>query len=395
MSSSTLNLNYTTAPNNQNYINAFAQQNPGGTVPFVWNPDPNGTGTLVSPMVITSKAPSPLSSLLSSLNGKTALVVDGNLQVSGGTDGLGNMTMTGTSTLLSINGTTSGTILLGSGSTFGDPSFTTRSNGAKLVLYPQLSSTSADYAIGVGTLYNMWFGVPSTTQQFIWYGGTTQLMALSGAGTMNVTGGLVLTGTSPRFGNQAAQPSITFPNSSNYYLDQYGNYHFGTGQSGGSWGVISDTSSTQLNLLTVAGTTGNVQYRGTLTQMSDLRLKTDVAEIEDRMLESLLQLRPVGYVRRDEVQAADEVQDQTGKRPHVKRQMGLIAQEVMQVLPDIVHQEAQGEGLYSVAYTELIAPMVKLLQKQQQQLQTQQQQLQAQQQQIDELKGLVRQLIQR
>jgi hypothetical protein len=66
------------------------------------------------------------------------------------------------------------------------PAFTTRSAGTKLVLYPQVGAAAVDYAIGIesGT---MWSSVPTTGQQFLWYGGTTVAMTLSGTGTLTAT----------------------------------------------------------------------------------------------------------------------------------------------------------------------------------------------------------------
>jgi hypothetical protein len=66
------------------------------------------------------------------------------------------------------------------------PAFTTRSAGTKIVLYPQVGAAAVDYAIGIeaGT---MWHSVATTAQQFLWYGGTTVAMTLSGAGALSAT----------------------------------------------------------------------------------------------------------------------------------------------------------------------------------------------------------------
>ena len=58
------------------------------------------------------------------------------------------------------------------------PAFTTRSSGTKLVLYPQVSASAVDYALGIesGTL---WYSVPSATSTHRWYGGTTTMMTLN------------------------------------------------------------------------------------------------------------------------------------------------------------------------------------------------------------------------
>jgi hypothetical protein len=81
----------------------------------------------------------------------------------------------------------------------GAPEYTTRSVGAKVVLYPSIGGSAADYALGVeaGAL---WSGIPGNDggQFFKWYGGNIPVASLSGTGvfsaTGNVTGGNILTG---------------------------------------------------------------------------------------------------------------------------------------------------------------------------------------------------------
>ena len=85
----------------------------------------------------------------------------------------------------------------------GAPTFTTRSSGTKIVLYPNIAAAAADYAVGVeaGAL---WSAVPTTSNQFKWYAGTTQVAALGGGGNLSVAGtvtaasvvGGVMTGSS-------------------------------------------------------------------------------------------------------------------------------------------------------------------------------------------------------
>ena len=54
----------------------------------------------------------------------------------------------------------------------GLPSFTTRSAGTKLVLYPQLTAANTDYAFGVDAGI-FWTSVPLSAAQYRWYAGTT------------------------------------------------------------------------------------------------------------------------------------------------------------------------------------------------------------------------------
>lgn len=61
------------------------------------------------------------------------------------------------------------------------PTFTSRSTGQKLTLYPAISGSTADYAIGVdnATAFSQWFGVPSTGYKFQWFVGITELFSMN------------------------------------------------------------------------------------------------------------------------------------------------------------------------------------------------------------------------
>jgi hypothetical protein len=71
----------------------------------------------------------------------------------------------------------------------GAPEYTTRSVGAKVVLYPSIGGSSTDYALGVeaGAL---WSGIPGYDggQFFKWYGGNVLVASLSGTGVFSATG---------------------------------------------------------------------------------------------------------------------------------------------------------------------------------------------------------------
>jgi hypothetical protein len=73
----------------------------------------------------------------------------------------------------------------------GAPSFTTRSAGTKVVLYPSIGASATDYAVGVDS-GTFWSGIPAADagQFFRWYGGTTEVANLSGTGILTVTGNI-------------------------------------------------------------------------------------------------------------------------------------------------------------------------------------------------------------
>lgn len=67
---------------------------------------------------------------------------------------------------------------------YAPPSFGSVSTGSKIVLWPTATPASnVDYAIGIDANV-LWNSVPSTSQEFNWYGGTTLAMTLKGDGSL-------------------------------------------------------------------------------------------------------------------------------------------------------------------------------------------------------------------
>jgi len=89
-------------------------------------------------------------------------------------------------------------------------------------------------------------------------------------------------------------------------------------------------------------TTGNVAITGTLSQNSDIRLKDEI-EVIDNALSKVSSLRGVTYTRND---------------IDVPRQTGLIAQEVLEVLPEAVTEE---NGTLSVQYANMMGLMIEAI----------------------------------
>ncbi|KAJ3136024.1 hypothetical protein HDU90_003426, partial [Geranomyces variabilis] len=81
----------------------------------------------------------------------------------------------------------------GAGAGVGAPSFTSRTAGTKLVIFPRISSTNVDYAIGIDAS-TLWTSVPANTATFLWkwYGGTTNVMTLDGTGNLTVNTPIVV-----------------------------------------------------------------------------------------------------------------------------------------------------------------------------------------------------------
>jgi len=93
---------------------------------------------------------------------------------------------------------------------------------------------------------------------------------------------------------------------------------------------------------------GRVKAR-IFTQFSDIRLKTNITDIVDA-LEIVTKLQGKTY----EWKKTENQQDSEGPR----KVIGLIAQEVYTVLPEVVHEDKE-TGLLSVSYTELIPIIIE------------------------------------
>lgn len=104
---------------------------------------------------------------------------------------------------------------------------------------------------------------------------------------------------------------------------------------------------------------GNVTVTGIFSNPSDQRYKQNILSIPNA-LSKTLQLRGVSYEwKRSEFPQMSFAEG---------RQLGLLAQEVNQVLPEAVQQNA--EGMYSVSYLNFIPLLVEAIKEQQQQVET-------------------------
>jgi hypothetical protein len=76
------------------------------------------------------------------------------------------------------------------------PTLTTSSPGTKLLLYPGVGASATDYAIGIGSS-TLWQSIANSlnNNQFNWYGGTTQVMSLTGAGNLLVSNNIQIGAT--------------------------------------------------------------------------------------------------------------------------------------------------------------------------------------------------------
>jgi hypothetical protein len=100
---------------------------------------------------------------------------------------------------------------------------------------------------------------------------------------------------------------------------------------------------------------GNVTFAGDVTAFSDIRLKENIVVI-DNALEKVQKIRGVKFTRKDEI-------DANKGRVH----SGLIAQEVLEVLPEVVNKN-EGSNYYNIAYGNMVGLLVEAIKEQQKQI---------------------------
>jgi hypothetical protein len=144
----------------------------------------------------------------------------------------------------------------------GAPTFTTRSAGAKVVLYPVIDGTSTDYALGVDS-GTFWSGIPAADAGifFKWYAGTTEVANLSGTGILTVTGNIT--------GGNISTTGVVTANTANITTGNITTINSGLLQNGNSNITITSNGNVSIQAagsnveLVVTSTGANVT--GTLT----------------------------------------------------------------------------------------------------------------------------------
>jgi len=98
---------------------------------------------------------------------------------------------------------------------------------------------------------------------------------------------------------------------------------------------------------------GDIRTDGNVTAYSDIRVKENIINI-DSALEKVLKLRGVYYTRKD--------------REDSRRNVGVIAQEVEDILPEVVFTDDSEDKNKSVAYGNIIALLIEAIKEQNEQI---------------------------
>lgn len=193
-------------------------------------------------------------------------------------------------------------------------------------------------ATGVG------IGTAAPARKFHVQGSGTQYMRIEGTGTL-ASGGLELDGTGtadwrivPQLGILTFHKGDVNGTMGNMYLMNQGNFIPGNtdnpnptlGQSTARWGTFFTTVAPNVS--------------------SDYRLKNNIKNI-NYGLKEILELRPVSYTLK-----SDTLENVS---------LGLIAQEVQKLIPEIVTVGDDEEKTLGMRYTELVPVLIKALQEQQ------------------------------
>ncbi len=132
--------------------------------------------------------------------------------------------------------------------------------------------------------------------------------------------------------------------------------------------ITGDFSTHEVNI------NGNLHASGNLTQNSDGRLKKDIKPLT-HALDSILQLEGKSYRWKEGATFAN------------KKDIGLIAQEVEIIFPELVAENEQ--GYKGIAYSKLTAVLVEAMKEQQGQMTAQQEQIAALEKENTQLKAIM------
>lgn len=120
-----------------------------------------------------------------------------------------------------------------------------------------------------------------------------------------------------------------------------------------------DLSTDTAHRIVSIDSAGNFTASGNVTAYSDVRAKENIITI-DSPLDKIMKMRGVYYTRKDNPSTQKQ------------RQVGVIAQEVEEVLPEVVMTDDSEEKKKSVAYGNIVALLIEGMKEQQKQIEAQQ-----------------------
>jgi hypothetical protein len=120
--------------------------------------------------------------------------------------------------------------------------------------------------------------------------------------------------------------------------------------------TMSNTTTTTITAMTLTyngalSTANSITAGGDVTAYSDARVKENIETI-DGALNKVMSMRGVSYNRTD-------LDDKSKK-------VGVIAQEIQSVLPEVVQEQA--DGMLSVSYGNIVGVLIEAMKEQQKQI---------------------------
>jgi hypothetical protein len=134
---------------------------------------------------------------------------------------------------------------------------------------------------------------------------------------------------------------------------------------GGNVGIGTATPAYKLDV------NGTIRATGDVIAFSDQRVKENIVTLSNS-LEKVKQLRGVSY----------------NKIGEEEKKIGVIAQEILEVLPEVVQQD--NNGMYSVAYGNIVAVLIESIKEQQTRIESLETQLKTTQDHIYNLEKILK-----
>jgi hypothetical protein len=165
------------------------------------------------------------------------------------------------------------------------------------------------------------------------------------------TGLVGINNTSPSF-QLDVNGNFRISNGADELIFQYGSLS----PSSSSYGVLGEYSQMWEELYA-----SQAYFNINPTILSDINAKTDIRDLSS-MKSKLLLLHPVYYKLKPNFKGNERADAKIAERAS-KDQLGLIAQEVQKIIPEIVTERE--DGTLGICYTELIPVLIKTIQEQQ------------------------------
>ena len=207
--------------------------------------------------------------------------------------------------------------------------FTNNTTGSGAADGTALVSNANDFNINNRESGNITFGTSNSEKMRLTSAGYLGLGTSSPTSPSGAAGPILdLSGSNPEIAFH--DTSGTANNMSMYYINNTLVWHSGSGSTGSK--------------MTLASQNGNLLIAGTLTENSDISLKENIKPLKSK-LEIISKLNPVSY-------------NKIGQK---EKELGFIAQEVEELIPELVFESK--EGVKSLAYARMTAVLVKSIQE--------------------------------